>query len=137
MLLNDPALAQIGYKLRRRRGTFPVKDPRLSQRRGDRHGPPPLHCIIGRARPEMDPTVGDNSQNRFAVDGRERIIRNQQRRIKEEVRAKYAEELASSGFLRRLVIRYRIRREVGRMLDKIAPPDALYASVRWHKRSSP
>ena len=46
--------------------------------------------------------------------------------IRDRARAKYAGQLADSGFLGRLIIRARMRREIRQELAKIAPPDALY-----------
>ena len=42
------------------------------------------------------------------------------------VRARYAAPLASAGILGRLVLRFRMQREIAREVEKLAPPDALY-----------
>ena len=70
--------------------------------------------------------MAKESKSRFFADGRAGIVRGERRRVEDEVRAKYATDLARASVLRRLLIRYRIHREVGRRLDEIAPRDALY-----------
>ena len=66
-------------------------------------------------------------RDKFVADGRERIARGEIERIRREVRARYADQMAAAGFFRRLWLRVRIRREIERQLNKIAPRDGLYA----------
>ena len=42
------------------------------------------------------------------------------------VSAKYHDEYAQSHFLKRLLIRMKIEREIKRKLEKLAPPHAMY-----------
>ncbi len=60
------------------------------------------------------------------VDGRERVVRENYERIACEVRAWYADELSRAGWLRRPLLHFKIRREIRRRLDQIAPRDGLY-----------
>jgi len=67
--------------------------------------------------------------DRFMADGRKRLTESEGYRaaraeVIAAVRARYAEALASAGFLRRLVIRLRMQREIARELAK-RPPIAL------------
>ncbi|MBV8202433.1 MAG: hypothetical protein JOZ15_17585 [Acidobacteria bacterium] len=47
-------------------------------------------------------------------------------RIEQEVRARYAAELAAADICDSLRLEVRIRAEIARQLDLAAPPDALY-----------
>ena len=67
--------------------------------------------------------------NGFLVDGAERAATTHRAAIKARVQARYAHELASVGFFRRLSIRLTIWREINRELDKIAPRNGLYGRV--------
>lgn len=71
--------------------------------------------------------MSKGSHNRFVVDGRKRVIAGSLREIRSRVRAKYAEEMAAASLLRRWLLRLKIRREIGKELDRIAPRDGLYA----------
>lgn len=71
------------------------------------------------------------ADDRFIADGYERLAKSEGYRaahaeVIAAVRARYAESLASAGAVRRLVLLFRMEREIGRELDKLAPPDALY-----------
>lgn len=71
------------------------------------------------------------SQERLLVDGRERALRDPELRAEleravAEIEARYAPLLERAGLLRRLVLRWRMRREVQRELELRAPRDALY-----------
>lgn len=71
------------------------------------------------------------SDERFVADGHERLTKSSEFRATREaviasVQARYAEQLAGAGILRRLVLRLRMRREITHELAKLAPPDALY-----------
>lgn len=71
--------------------------------------------------------VAKNSKAHVAAGGRSRIVHDQIKRVEGEVRARYAERLASARFFRRLFLHMKIRREVSRELEKIAPSRGLYA----------
>jgi hypothetical protein len=71
------------------------------------------------------------SDERFIADGRERLMKSKeyqaaQAEIVAAVRARYSESLASAGIFRRLVLRFRMEREMEREVAKLAPPGALY-----------
>lgn len=71
------------------------------------------------------------SDDRFVIDGHERLTSTSEyqaasQQIIAEVRARYAEPLASTGIFGRLALRLRMRREIDRRLAELAPPDALY-----------
>jgi hypothetical protein len=71
------------------------------------------------------------SDENFVADGHERLTKSSEFRaaraeVLAAVRARYAEQLAGAGILRRLAIHLRMRREIAQELDKLAPPDALY-----------
>jgi len=71
------------------------------------------------------------SDDRFVADGHERLTKSSEFRVARSaviasVQARYADQLAAAGILRRLVLRLRMRREVAQELAKLAPPDALY-----------
>jgi hypothetical protein len=66
-------------------------------------------------------------RDKFVADGRERIARDEIKRIRREVRARYADRLAAGGLFRRLWLRMKTHREIERQLNKIAPRDGLYA----------
>lgn len=75
------------------------------------------------------------SKERFIVDGREQLMKSKEYQaaradVIAAVRARYAEPLASAGILRGLVLRLRMKREIARELDQLAPPDALYLQSR-------
>ena len=63
----------------------------------------------------------------IVADGRERVLRDVGPQIRAEVRAKYAAELQHAGLLRRLLIHWRMRRDIHRRLQKAAPREAHYA----------
>lgn len=71
------------------------------------------------------------TKERFIADGHERLMATQEYRtaraeVIAAVRARYAAPLASAGILGRLVLRFRMQREIAREVEKLAPPDALY-----------
>lgn len=71
------------------------------------------------------------SDDRIVAHGREQLMKSKEfQALRDEViaaaRARYAEPLASAGIFQRLVLQFRMRREIARELDKLAPPDALY-----------
>ena len=65
--------------------------------------------------------------NRIVVDGGERIREGNAARIRQEVKARFAHELAQAGFFRRIVLQWRMRAEIRRELKRIAPREGLYA----------
>ncbi len=75
--------------------------------------------------------------SRFLPDGRQRAlkaaaeqIQETERRIRTTVEAKYSDQLAAAGPVRRFWLRQRMAREIAAQLreeiDNIAPRDALY-----------
>ena len=63
----------------------------------------------------------------FVCDGRRRALNEGTlQQIREHVQQRHATELSAVGFLRRFILKIRIRREIKRELDKITPRDALY-----------
>ncbi len=71
------------------------------------------------------------SDDRFVNDGYERLTKSKEFQaaraaVIASVRARYAEDLAGAGILRRLALHLRMRREIAQELEKLAPPDALY-----------
>lgn len=75
------------------------------------------------------------SDERIIAEGYKQLTESKEfRAIRDEViaavRARYAEPLASAGIFQRLVLHLRMRREIKRELDRLAPPDALYLHDR-------
>ena len=73
--------------------------------------------------------------NKIIADGHTRLlhdkaIQKEIARIREDVAAKYSEELSRAGFFGRFIVRHRMRREMREEIDKLAPPDALYLERR-------
>lgn len=70
-------------------------------------------------------------EERFIADGRQRLeessgCREAHAAAVAAVRARYAEPLARAGFLRRIALRMRMRREIAEEVAKLAPPEAFY-----------
>lgn len=74
--------------------------------------------------------------NGIVADGREREAKAWEREIRERVEKAHAEELNQAGWLRHLLILWRIRREIQRELEKVAPTDGLYNRVKTEFDSS-
>jgi len=70
--------------------------------------------------------MASTRRSSIVADGRERVIAGELAEIKRKVRAKYAQEMAEAGFLRRLRLRWQIRSEIAWELNRIAPRRALY-----------
>lgn len=70
--------------------------------------------------------MDERATHRFVADGRERALDANGPRIEQEVRARYAAELAGAGPLERWRIEGRIRREIREELTRVAPLGALY-----------
>lgn len=75
------------------------------------------------------------TKERFIADGRERLIATKEYRaarteVIAAVRARYAAPLANAGFFGRLVLRFRMEREIAREIEKLAPTGALYLQSR-------
>ena len=64
----------------------------------------------------------------FAVvaDGTERIRSDAKRAVVAEVRARFADELATAGWIKRFWVRWKIHRAIEKELDRLAPPGGLY-----------
>jgi hypothetical protein len=78
----------------------------------------------------IPPSRKSSRQSRFVADGAARIRKANLARIRREVTARFEAEWATAGCLRRLVLRWRIHRRIGRELSRVAPPGALYATQR-------
>ncbi|MHC5053421.1 MAG: hypothetical protein ACYTKD_01750 [Planctomycetota bacterium] len=68
----------------------------------------------------------------LVVGGRGRLLADEKvrERIAEtarEIERAHAKELARAGLLRRWLIRRRMRRELGREIDRLFPPEAFYS----------
>ncbi len=70
-----------------------------------------------------------NHPSGIVADGAERERKAWHDRIRKRVEGKYGPQLARSGFLRRLLLRRRIAREIRSELNKVAPSDANYFDV--------
>ncbi len=53
--------------------------------------------------------------------------------IKKEINEKYQKELNNSGFVKKQYLKFRIRREIQKAINKIAPWDGLYLKSRQNK----
>jgi len=62
----------------------------------------------------------------FVSWGRSRLITAYEARVREAVEANHASEFADAGFLRRLLLRHRMERQIRQELGRIAPRNALY-----------
>jgi hypothetical protein len=67
-----------------------------------------------------------NGDVQFVADGRERLVAASRASVEAEVRSRYIEQLAAAGLIERLRLELRIRREIRRELERIAPVGALY-----------
>jgi hypothetical protein len=78
--------------------------------------------------------MSGEKDNNIVADGAARIAEHLRNEIKQEVRAKYAERLATAGPLRRLWLRvkmyFEVERRLRRELKHKAPKDALYFGPR-------
>ncbi len=74
------------------------------------------------------------TKNSIVAGGRGREEREHMDRVQAEVRARYAAQLAGAGWLGRLRIRWKIRREIRRELEKLAPRGGLYSNSQSQKR---
>lgn len=71
----------------------------------------------------------DEVSSGIVADGRDRLLAacsGEIRQIEAEIRARHAQELAQAGFLDRLRIEAKVRQEIQREIDRIAPPEACY-----------
>ena len=62
----------------------------------------------------------------FVAWGRSQLIAAYEARVREAVEANYASEFADAEFLRCLLLRQRIEREIRHELGRMAPRNALY-----------
>jgi hypothetical protein len=67
--------------------------------------------------------------NHFVEDGCERARAASIDTIRAEVQREFAERLASAGWWERVRLRYAMRREIKKRLDRVAPPWGLYSSA--------
>lgn len=63
---------------------------------------------------------------RFVADGKERLEEVSRRAIEQEVRARFAKEIAHAGLFDRMRIEAKIQKEIRIALDRAAPSEALY-----------
>jgi F0F1-type ATP synthase epsilon subunit len=63
---------------------------------------------------------------RFVADGQERLEEVSRRAIEQEVRARFAKEIAHAGLFDRMRIEAKIQKEIRIALDRSAPVEALY-----------
>lgn len=63
---------------------------------------------------------------RFVADGQERLEEVSRRAIEQEVRARFAKEIAHAGLFDRMRIEARIQKEIRVALDRAVPTEALY-----------
>lgn len=67
-------------------------------------------------------------ESRIVEDGRRRFYKASVKQVRAEVEEAYAEELREAGLWRRIVLRWRLEREVREWMKKIEPPppESLY-----------
>jgi hypothetical protein len=70
--------------------------------------------------------MGQRDSNQFVADGYERACEAAIDKIRAAVAIEYAERLQAAGWWERWLLRYAMRREVERRLQRIAPPWGLY-----------
>ena len=70
--------------------------------------------------------MSEQKPNGIVAGGRARVRKDYRLEVEAAVRVRYADELALARGLRRLLLRLRIRREIERRLDELAPGKALY-----------
>lgn len=68
----------------------------------------------------------DGKETSFVADGHDRARRANEAAVRTAVEQAYTAELETASFWHRLIIRRRIKREIKRRLDRLAPPNALY-----------
>lgn len=71
----------------------------------------------------------EQKPNRIVADGQARVRKDCRPEVEAAVRARYADELARARGLRRLLLRWHIRREIKHELEQIAPKRALHLSL--------
>jgi len=73
-------------------------------------------------------TKNTSSTNGIVTKGRSNALKNnpEKERICAEIKKRYADHLARAGFFRKIILRYRMSREIKKEIEKLAPPDALY-----------
>lgn len=64
--------------------------------------------------------------NRIVANGYARAYAAIEPGVRAEVQAEYAERLQNASFFSRVWIRWEMKREIRRRIDRSAPPDALY-----------
>jgi hypothetical protein len=69
--------------------------------------------------------------NHFVEDGYERACDAAIDKIRAAVAAEFAERLQTADWWERWRLRYAMRREIKRRLERVAPPWGLYAASRW------
>ena len=70
-----------------------------------------------------------HSHTHIVADGRRRAYISNLHRVQAEVANEFSTALESAGLWRRIVLWFRLRREVERRMSRIAPPGALYSQA--------
>jgi hypothetical protein len=70
--------------------------------------------------------MSKDQHHRIVADGRRRVVSANADRIACAIRAMYADEMARTGWARRLRLRWKIRRAIRVELERIAPRNGLY-----------
>jgi hypothetical protein len=65
-------------------------------------------------------------EDHFVADGDKRAWTANYDAIREQVEREYEQRLAVAGLFRRWQLRWKMRREIERRLDRVAPPWGLY-----------
>jgi hypothetical protein len=66
------------------------------------------------------------TQNQFVADGYDRAYAALEPAIQAKIRAEYASRIKNASFLRRLILKIKLHREIRTRIHTQAPPDALY-----------
>jgi hypothetical protein len=68
----------------------------------------------------------NDQKHGFVADGEERLVKASWHAIEQEVRARFAKEIAHAGLFDRMRIEAKIQKEIRIACDRVAPPEALY-----------
>ena len=72
--------------------------------------------------------MAQRNSSDFVADGYERACGATIEKIRAAVAAEFAERLQTAGWWERCRLRYEMRREIKRRLERVAPPWGLYLS---------
>jgi hypothetical protein len=81
--------------------------------------------------PGRETSVVKGSRDRIVADGRDRLrreewYRKQKREVREAIRRKYEADMAAASSFRRIVVYWRMQRELRRELEALAPERSSY-----------